>query len=95
MGPGLLTEQEKAYCRALEALTAKDYAAADREFDECKTLFEKSPGFNIVAVATKLLVRLEREKKNLAKIEAEIIEETERHGEKTVIFGQGEQEETR
>ncbi len=94
MGAGLLTEQEKSYCRALEALTAKDYAAADREFEGCKTLFEKSPGFNVVAVATKLLVRLGREKMKLSKIKAEI-EETERHGEETIVFGQGEQEETR
>jgi hypothetical protein len=89
MGAGLLTEQEKAYCRALEALTAKDYAAADREFEGCKALFEKSSGFNIVAAATKLLVRLEQEKLRISKIDAEI-EETDSHGEETVVRRQGE-----
>lgn len=94
MSVRLLTEQEKAYCRALEALAAKDYAAADREFDVCNALFENSPGFNIVAVATKLLVRLEREKAKLSKTKAEI-EETDRHGEEAIVCGQGKQEETR
>jgi hypothetical protein len=94
MNARLLTEQEKAYCRALEALATGDYAAADREFDVCSALFEKSSGFNIVAVATKLLVRLQQEKIKLSKIKNEI-EETDRHGEETIVRGQGEQEETR
>lgn len=94
MSMGLLTEQEKAYCRALEALTGKDYIAADLEFDACQALFEKSPGFNIVAVATKLLVKLEYEKTKLLKIQAEI-EETDSHGEEAVVRRQGKQEETR
>lgn len=94
MNARLLTEREKAYCRALEALAAGNYTAADREFDVCSALFEKSPGFNIVAVATKLLVRLQQEKTQLSKIETEI-EETDRHGEEAIVRGQGEQEETR
>ena len=91
---GLLTEQEKAYCRALEALGAKQYAVADREFDTCRGLFEDGLGFQIIAAATKIMARLEIEKARIEKIQTEI-EEAVCHGEKTVICGQGEQEETR
>jgi len=91
---GLLTEQEKAYCRALEALGEKHYAVADREFDACQELFEDGLGFRIIAAATKIMARLEAEKAQAERIQTEI-EEAVCHGEKTVICGQSEQEETR
>lgn len=91
---GLLTEQEKAYCRALEALGEKRYAVADREFDACRDLYADGPGFRIIAMATKIMARLENERAQAEEIQTDI-EEAVDHGEKTVIRGQSEQEETR
>jgi len=89
----MLSKEEKAYCRALEALRNKDYITADKEFVNCSALFSESRGFKLISEATRMLVQLHREKEKLSKIETEI-EEAVCHGEKTVICGQGEQEET-
>jgi hypothetical protein len=91
---GLLSEQEKAYCRALEALGEKRYATADREFDACRAIFKDGKGFGIIALATKIMARLETEKTYNEKMQTEI-EEALDHGEKAVIRGQGNQEKTR
>jgi TolA-binding protein len=89
----MLKKEEKAYCRALEALQNKDYTAADKEFESCSDLYADSQGFNIISEATKLLAELKREKKKFDKTENEI-EEAVCHGEETVVCGQGQQEET-
>jgi hypothetical protein len=91
---GLLTQQEKAYCRALAALGEKRYAAADREFDLCQALFADSLGFQIVAMATKILARLNEADTELSKIKTEI-EEAVNHGQKAIICRQDRKEETR
>jgi hypothetical protein len=85
---------EKAYCRGLTALKEKDYAAADREFDACGAAYGKSGGFRIMAVATKLLARVQREKMMILKT-THAIEEAVSHGKETIVCRQGEQEETR
>jgi len=90
----MLTEEEKSYCRALEALRKKDYLAADTELKRCGRYLAQSRGLRIIAEAVAMLVRLEREKKKLTKNETEI-EEAVCHGEETVVCGQGEQEEAR
>jgi hypothetical protein len=89
----MLSREEKAYCRALEALQKKDYITADKEFGNCDSLFAESRGYKIISEATRLLVQLQKEKEQLSNIETEI-EEAVCHGEETVVCGQGEQEET-
>jgi len=90
----MITGEEKAYCRGLTALKEKNYAAADKEFDVCGAAYGKSGGFQIMAVATKLLARLQQEKTMILKT-AHAIEEAVSHGKETVVCRQGEQEETR
>lgn len=89
----MLTQEEKAYCRALEALKKKDYITADKEFGNCGAMFGESRGFQLISEATGMLVQLHKEKAKLLKIQTEI-EEAVCHGKETVICGQGEQEET-
>jgi outer membrane protein assembly factor BamD (BamD/ComL family) len=90
----MLSKEEKAYCRALEALQNKDYQTADKEFERCRSLYADSKGFHIIAEATRMLafIRAEQQKQTIT---ASAIEETFSHGEETVVRGQSEQEETR
>jgi hypothetical protein len=90
----VLSKEEKAYCRALEALQKRDFGAADKEFSICRPMFADSRGFRIISEATGMLVQLQKEKEKLIKIKTEI-KEAVCHGEETVVCGQGEQEETR
>ena len=80
----MLTHNEKAYCRGLEALRNKDYPAADKEFRKSKELFGDNKGFKIITEAVAMLAFLYDEKK---KIEIEI-EENHNHGKETIICGQ-------
>ena len=89
----MLTQEEKSYCRALEALKKKDYITADKEFDNCRGMFSESRGFKLISEATRMLVQLHKEKAKLSKIRTEI-KESVSHGEETIVCGQGEQEET-
>lgn len=88
----MLTKEEKAYCRALEALQNKDYIAAEMELGRCRVLFADSRGFKIISEATGMLVQLQKEKAKLTNNETQI-KEAVCHGEETVVFGQSEQEE--
>jgi hypothetical protein len=90
----MLSLEEKAYCRALEALKKRDYVTADREFDNCASMFADSRGFKIISEAARMLARLRNEKSNTVNIKTEI-KESVSHGEETIVCGQGEQEETR
>jgi len=91
----MLSSEEKAYCRALEALRKKDYITADIEFDAAIQLYRESSGFRIMAQAAKILAELEQREKQLQITKETIIEETVTHGEETVIRRQGFQEKTR
>lgn len=90
----MLSGEEKAYCRALEALQNKDYQTADKEFDRCRELYAGSRGFHIIAEATRLLAFIRAEQQKLTKKETDI-EEASCHGEETIVRGQSEQEKTR
>ena len=89
----MLTPEEKAYCRALEALRKKDYITADKEFGNCGAMFAESRGFKVITEATRMLVQLHKEKTKLQKIQTEI-KEAVSHGKETIVCGQGEQKET-
>lgn len=89
----MLSPEEKAYCRGLEALKLKDYAAADKEFETCREQYGHSQGFKIIAEATHLLTRLWREKQQ-AEIKKSDIKENSSHGEETIVCGQSLQEES-
>jgi outer membrane protein assembly factor BamD (BamD/ComL family) len=86
-----LNKEEKAYCRALEALRKKDYTTADKEFKICGQQYGKNQGFNIISQATKLLAYLRQRDGKLTKLETEI-KESGTHGEETIVCGQGQQE---
>jgi hypothetical protein len=89
----MLSFEEKAYCRALEALRNKDYISADKEFEASGDEFSGSRGLKIIKEATKLMALLRNEKLNFEKTRNEIKENLS-HGEKTVVFGQSQQEKT-
>ena len=57
----MLSPEEKAYCRGLEALKKKNYAAADKEFKECGELYGRGRGFKIIVEAVHLLAYLRQE----------------------------------
>jgi outer membrane protein assembly factor BamD (BamD/ComL family) len=84
---GILTPEEKAYCRGLEALRKKDYAVADKEFKACAKLHGDSRGFNIIAQAAGLMAVLQQEKVKISKLENHI-RETAENGEETVVCRQ-------
>lgn len=84
----MLTHNEKAYCRGLEALRNKDYSEADKEFGKSRELFGDNKGFKIITEAVAMLAFLDDEKK---KMEIEI-EENFNHGKKTIIRGQSLEE---
>jgi len=90
----MLSVEEKAYCRALEALKRKDYVAAVQEFDACGPRFGDNRGFQIMSEAARLMVALRQECEQKQKIQNEI-KEAISHGKETIIRGQGVQEETR
>ena len=91
---GILSPEEKAYCRGLEALRNKDFELADSEFRQCGEQYGESRGFSIIAEAAALMVLLRKEKKTKTTIKNRIQELSE-YGEETIVCGQGEQEETR
>jgi hypothetical protein len=90
----MLSREEKAYCRGLEALRRNDYISADQEFTICGELYGSSRGFKIISEATRLLAMLQREKTR-TKITDSTIQEAVQDGEKAIICGQGIEEETR
>lgn len=90
---GILTDEEKAYCRGLEALKGKNYVLANRELEICGNLYRESRGFTIIAEATRILACLNQDRERLAKIENKI-KETSGYGKETVICGEGIEEET-
>ena len=90
----MLSREEKAYCRGLEALKQRDFALAGKEFEACGELHGSSKGFRIVAEATRLLVVLAEEKQRLEKFKM-TIKEASGHGKETVVRGQGIEKETR
>jgi hypothetical protein len=87
----MLSVEEKAYCRGLEALRRKDYAAAAAEFELCGERRTASPGFAIAAEATRLLAYVGEERRRMNEID-HIVKETPGHGKETIIRGQGLQE---
>ena len=88
----MLSPEEKAYCRGLEALKKKDYAAADKEFETCREQYGHSQGFMIIAEAAHLLTRL-RQEKEPTEIKENDIKENSSYGEETIVCRQGLQEE--
>ncbi|MFH1699127.1 MAG: hypothetical protein ABIE07_00955 [Candidatus Zixiibacteriota bacterium] len=89
----MLSFEEKAYCRALEALHKKDYISADKEFEASGNEFSGSKGLKIIKESTKLMAVLRIEKLKLEKTEI-VIEENLSHGKEAVICGQSQQEKT-
>jgi hypothetical protein len=90
----MLSAEEKAYCRALEALKRKDYGAAVEAFDSCGGRFGNNASFKIMAEAARLMVALREECERKQEIQNKI-KEAISHGKETIIRGQGVQEETR
>jgi|GEM_PF-3586978 len=90
---GILTDEEKAYCRGLEALREKNYVSAYEEFEICGNLYSESRGFTIIAEATRILACLSQDRKRLEKIEKKI-KETSGYGKETIILREGIEEET-
>lgn len=90
----MLTPQEKAYCRGLEALRRKDFIAADKEFATCGEQTAGHDRFSILTEATRLLAYIRLEKDRLNKIE-NTLQETIHHGKETIICRQGIEEEPR
>ncbi len=88
----MLSAEEKAYCRALEALRRKDYLSADKEFEACRSLFANNRGRQIITEAARLMVEVGREKRERENIK-QFIEEASTNGKETNICGQGQQEE--
>ena len=84
---GILSGQEKAYCRGLDALRKNDYIVADKFFKECSELHRGSHGFEIIAQATQMLVFIEgqKQKQHLT----ENTKEIEENGKETILLGQG------
>lgn len=89
----MLSAEEKAYCRALEALRKKDYLSADKEFKACRSLFANNRGRQIITEAAHLMVEIGREKRERIRIK-QFIKETAPDGKETVVCGQGQQEES-
>lgn len=89
----MLSAEEKAYCRALEALRKKDYLSADKEFKACRSLFANNRGRQIITEAARLMVEIGREKSEQNRMN-QFIEEAETNGKETIICGQGQQKES-
>lgn len=81
----MLQSDEKAYCRALEALRKRDYVAANREFEAGGCRIGQSAGFRIIVEATRMLAELERRDLELDEIDSTTIKEIITHGEETII----------
>jgi hypothetical protein len=90
----VLTPQEKAYCRGLEALRRRDFIAADKEFAACGEQNTGRDRFSILIEATRLLAYIRMEKERLAKME-NTLQETIHHGQETIVCRQGIEEEPR
>ncbi len=90
----MLTTEEKAYCRGLEALQRREYAVAVKELEACKSQFAGSQNFLIIAEAATLLAQLEEQKQKMRNA-FHTSEEIESHGEEASIRGQGFEEEAR
>ncbi len=61
----MLSDAEKAYCLALEALKRKDYPAASNHFDKAVPHFKNNREFNLLRQTTELLLAVKEERKKL------------------------------
>ncbi len=90
----MLSVEEKAFCRALEALKRRDFDGAVTEFDACGGRFDENKSIRIMAEATRLIVALRQEYERKQKIQNDI-KEAINHGKEAIIRGQSIEEKTR
>ena len=70
----MLTPEEKAFCRALEALSRKDFDSAVAEFDKCGERIEGNSRLQIMAQTARILCAI-RKVKNEREIKERQIKE--------------------
>lgn len=70
----MLSPEEKAYCRALEALTRRDYPAAISSFEKCGERFADNQRLQIMAQAARIICAVQEEKRLREFIESNIVE---------------------
>ncbi len=71
----MLNPSEKAYCLALTALRDKRYAEALAQFDKAAPFFEQNQDFVLLREATRLLLAVKSELRQLDPDDTLIIEE--------------------
>jgi hypothetical protein len=70
----MLSPEEKAYCRALEALSRKEFESAVREFDLCGERLDGNYRLQIMAQAARILCVIQKEKRQRQSFESKIKE---------------------
>lgn len=70
----MLTVEEKAYCRALEALCRKNFEIAVAEFEKCGERLDENKRLQIMAQAARIICVIREEKRQRETIESNIKE---------------------
>ena len=67
----MLSDTEKAYCRAMAALKNKDYSEAVENFEKAAESYGTNSEFNLLYQSTRLLVEVKRELSTTAAIDCQ------------------------